>query len=330
MNVQKQLDILQTKVDELEEKNAKLQEEKFFLQVENSDLQTDKQKYQFIADFAHDWEFWLNPEGDFIYMSPSCKNITGHTAEEFMQDKNLIYNILYPQDEEQYRQFIYNTLNFINIGKSLEFRILTRTKQLKWCELNCKAVYNSDGKYLGHRGSIRDISRLMMALGQIKNLTDSKQWETKAKVKYKEDLESKDRELVSSLLIISQKNELIQYIHKNLKVILNTTPSHLQPKIKDILSAIEIDFNAQKSWDAFKLHFEKLYPGFFDRISQKFPTLTVKDKKLCAYLRLNLSTKEIAHLMNITPKSAEISRIRLRKKLNLSRETRLSDFISTI
>ena len=86
----------------------------------------------------------------------------------------------------------------------------------------------------------------------------------------------------------------------------------------------------ESNWQDFKLHFENVHTGFFTRINEKFSNLTPKDQKLCAYLRMNFNTKEIAQLMSITSGSAEISRIRLRKKLNLSKETNLVKFITGI
>jgi DNA-binding CsgD family transcriptional regulator len=72
---------------------------------------------------------------------------------------------------------------------------------------------------------------------------------------------------------------------------------------------------------------EKIHHGFFNRLQLKHPSITVKDKKLCAFLRLGLSSKEISGLQNITSKSVEIARIRLRKKLKLSDKTRLSNYL---
>jgi len=84
------------------------------------------------------------------------------------------------------------------------------------------------------------------------------------------------------------------------------------------------------NWEDFKYHFEKVHQGFFTRLNGKFPKLTVKDQRLCAYLLLGLSTKELAGLTNITPESAEIGRIRLRKKLGLNRTQNLNSFLQSI
>lgn len=84
------------------------------------------------------------------------------------------------------------------------------------------------------------------------------------------------------------------------------------------------------SWEDFKFHFEKVNQGFFTRLKGKFPILTQKDQRLCAYIILGLSTKDIAGLINITAESAEIGRIRLRKKLGLNRSDHLFEFLRQI
>jgi DNA-binding CsgD family transcriptional regulator len=83
-------------------------------------------------------------------------------------------------------------------------------------------------------------------------------------------------------------------------------------------------------WDTVVLQLENLYPGFFGRLQVKHPNLTTKEKKLSAYLRLGLSSKEIAGLQNVTVKSVEIARVRLRKKLKLTREVRLVPYFSQL
>ena len=84
------------------------------------------------------------------------------------------------------------------------------------------------------------------------------------------------------------------------------------------------------NWEDFKYHFEKVNHGFFSRLAEKYKDLTVKDQRMCAYLLLGLSTKEIAGLVNITAESAEIGRIRLRKKLGLTRNQNLTIYLQSL
>ena len=86
----------------------------------------------------------------------------------FLPIQTFFSKIVFPDDESKLRQYLHDSTSFMQIGQSLEFRLLTRTKQLRWCELISKAVFDKTGSYLGQRGSIRDITRLKTALGQIR------------------------------------------------------------------------------------------------------------------------------------------------------------------
>ncbi|HUS86765.1 MAG TPA: PAS domain-containing protein [Bacteroidales bacterium] len=311
----------------LKSKISALKETNELLKMELIDTQTLLEKYKLIADFAHDWEMWFDPDGHLKYVSPSFQNLSGYAAEELISQPGLLKQLIFPDDMDDYRTFIRDSINFVTIRQSLKFRILTRTKQIRWCEIKCRAVYNKRGKYLGQRASVNDITRLMQALGEIKSLTDGRDYEALVKQKYIRELESKDRELVSYLMSLSQKNETLQYIRRVIeKQLAECVPSDVA-KFTDIIQKIDGTLFSSESWNGFTLHFEKVHPGFFERLSIAFPGLTSKDKKLCAYLRLQLATKEIATLLNITPQSAEISRVRLRKKLGLTRAVNLVEYL---
>jgi len=319
------------RIKELERQLSELREKYFFLETENKTIREEKEKYQLISDYAQDLELWINPKGDLRWISPSCNDLTGYTVNEFFNDPKLFYKIIYPEDENQFRQYLHDSISFMQIGQSIEFRLLTRTKQLRWCEMNSKAVFDRMGSYLGQRGSIRDITRLKSALGQIREMSDNQVWEMKSKQKYRDVIAGKDRELVSSLIEIAQKNEMVLYLRKNLSVIRNTLPVPTQKKVTDMLLKIDEHQRRQVfNWEDFKFHFEKVHRGFFTRLKDKYPGLTQKDQRLCAYIHLGLSTKDIAGLINITPESAEIGRIRLRKKLELSRSNNLFSFLQDI
>ncbi|MEI7830866.1 MAG: PAS domain-containing protein [Prolixibacteraceae bacterium] len=319
------------RIEILESQVAKLGEQIFFLEAKLKSENEEREKYQMIADFAQDWELWIDPKANFVWISPSSNDLTGYTPDEFFKNPSLFYDLIFKEDDQKVRHCIHDSISFMQIGQSVEFRILTKTKQLRWCEMNSKAIFDRRGVYLGQRCSIRDITRLKSALGHIREITDSQKWEMKAKQKYRDEMAGKDRELVSSLILIAQKNEIVSYIRKNLSIIRTTLPVPIQQKVGVMIDKIEEHQRLQLfNWEDFKYHFEKVHQGFFARLKEKFPKLTVKDQRLCSYLHLGLSTKELAGLLNITSESAEIGRIRLRKKLGLTRDQNLNSFLSAI
>ncbi|MCK9641652.1 MAG: PAS domain-containing protein [Prolixibacteraceae bacterium] len=315
----------------LESQVSKLQEKNYFLENELKAVDAERTKYQMIADFAQDWEMWIDPKANFVWISPSSNDLTGYTPDEYFKNPGLFYELIYNEDEQKVRHCIHDSITFMQIGQSVEFRILTKTKQLRWCEMNSKAVFDKRGLYLGQRCSIRDITRLKSALGHIREITDTHTLEMKARQRYRDEMAGKDRELVSSLIMIAQKNELVSYIRKNLTVIRTTLPVPMQQKVTAMLEKIEVHQRLQLiNWEDFKYHFEKVHQGFFSRLKKRFPKLTIKDQRLCAYLHLGLSTKELAAILNITNESAEIGRIRLRKKLGLTRTQNLNTFFHEV
>ncbi len=321
---------LMSKIEELEKAGHKLQQDNMDLKSRLEETGQYLNRYKLLAEYAHDWEMWIKPDGNFEYVSPSCQNITGYAAGELINNPGLLDDIIYPADLEEFRKFLSDTLGFVDIRQSLNFRILTRTKQIRWCEINCRAVYNNRGKYLGQIASVNDVTRLMQALGEVKDLSDGKASDARIRDRYKREIEDKDRELVSQLLVMSNKNETLQYIKTNLTAYIKNCDEKDKPMFGKMVDHINSTLLSTDNWDNFMLHFEKIHPGFFNRLRAKFPSLTTKDLRLCSYLRLQLATKEIAGLMNITPQSAEISRVRLRKKLRLSRNDRLTEFIAGI
>ena len=139
-----------------------------------------------------------------------------------------------------------------------------------------------------------------------------------------QDMASKNRELAVSTMSLIKKNEFLSSLKDKLK------DSGESTKVKSVIKTIDKDISEEDNWKFFKKAFSNADKDFFKKVKAKHPDLTSNDLKLCAYLRLNLSSKEIAPLLNISVKSVEIKRYRLRKKMDLDRETNLTDYILSI
>lgn len=135
------------------------------------------------------------------------------------------------------------------------------------------------------------------------------------------DIESKTRELAISTMSLIKKNEFLNHIKKELLANVE------KQKIKSVLKIIDNNLNNTDDWNLFKEAFNSVDRGFMKKIKTIHSNLTPQDLRLCAYLRLNLSSKEIAPLLNISSKSVEVKRYRLRKKMNLPHETSLTNYI---
>jgi DNA-binding CsgD family transcriptional regulator len=101
----------------------------------------------------------------------------------------------------------------------------------------------------------------------------------------------------------------------------------MEREIHQIIKMLEQDARTDADWEQFSHHFDQVHSDFLKRLGEAHAHLSPNDYKLCAYLRLNLSSKEIAALMNISLRGVESSRYRLRKRLGLDTEENLTDYL---
>jgi ligand-binding sensor domain-containing protein/DNA-binding CsgD family transcriptional regulator len=141
------------------------------------------------------------------------------------------------------------------------------------------------------------------------------------------EMKFKNKELANATLHLIQKNKTLSYLKDDLSKLLRTLPSNEKQNVSNLLKKINKDLQNEKSWELFNSYFDEVHQDFITRLKGKYDNLTPKELRLCAYLRMNISTKEIAPLMNISFRGVEISRYRLRKKLKLDHDTNLTDYI---
>ncbi len=145
--------------------------------------------------------------------------------------------------------------------------------------------------------------------------------------KLKVELNSKNRELAKVAQVNLNKNRVVEKIRKKFMEI-NEASSQKLPKryYKEMISTI--DYYLSKGDDKiFEINFDKTHESFFDRLQEKHPNLTMHDLRICAFLKMNLSSKEIAALLGINSSSVDVNRSRLRKKMNLHRDNSLPDYL---
>ena len=145
-------------VKKLEMKMLDLKREMTNRQQAEDELRESEERFRTIADFTYDGEFWIGPDGHYIYVSPSCKRITGYGPEEFVNDPGLLEKIVHPDDHSTVVSHL-RASQINQMGLSIDFRIITRSGDERWISHNCQPVYDAGGTYLGRRASNRDISK---------------------------------------------------------------------------------------------------------------------------------------------------------------------------
>ena len=140
----------------------------------------------------------------------------------------------------------------------------------------------------------------------------------------------KEKELANSTMII-QKNEILQKLKNDLSKIKNSVhDDHQKNDLGTTIKRIGKEIDNEKQWQVFNTHVEQVHQELFKKLKKDYPDLTPRELSLCAYLRMNISSKEIATLMNISTRGVEISRYRIRKKLGLDRNANLTEFMLTL
>lgn len=147
-----------------------------------------------------------------------------------------------------------------------------------------------------------------------------------------ETLQKKNRhkteEIANSTMELVEKNKMLLTVKDKLKNIQSEKDIDTRNSIiRQMLKTIDRDLNNKEKWKIFEENFDEVHEDFLNRFKEKHPNITAKDMRLCAFLRMNLSSKEIAPLLSISIRSVEISRYRLRKKIELSHEINLTDYI---
>ncbi|MEA4935181.1 MAG: triple tyrosine motif-containing protein [Paludibacter sp.] len=146
--------------------------------------------------------------------------------------------------------------------------------------------------------------------------------------KLEADLTLKSKELAESTMSLINKNEMLVSLKEEVirqKAALGTQyPNKYADKL---IRMIDENISSEDDWIKFQANFDRIHENFFRHLHRDYPDLTSNDLRFCAYLRLNLSSKDIAHLMNITLKGVEVARYRIRKKINLPSHKSLTEFM---
>jgi tetratricopeptide (TPR) repeat protein len=259
-----------------------------------------------------------------------------HAYEYLKKAKVIEDSIVNKSNSVQYAQ-----LMSLIATESKEQEIELMKKEQEWALFRQKFTYTilGFGLFVGgiviyyQRRNIRDKKDL---LEKNKQISEAQQALLKVDLENKRlaerqlqyDLEFRHKELLTYTLNLVQKNTVMQNVREGINELLPSTDKDSKVKFTKLLKVIDYSLESEKDWDEFRMYFEKVHSSFFEKIKLQHPDLTQGDLKLCALISLNLSMKEMAELMGISPESVKMARHRLRKKLNLSTEENLTEFVA--
>ena len=182
-------------------------------------------------------------------------------------------------------------------------------------------------KFIEQQKKFEQEQKQMLYLHQLELDKNEKEIIKLRNEKLEVDIRHKNSELASTAMHLVQKSEMLNSIKSELtKLLKKLDVDKEQEETKRIFRLLTDEAKVDKDWDQFSGHFDNVHSDFLKLVKEKHPQLSATDLKLCAYLRMNLTTKEIAQLMNISVRGVEIARYRLRKKLELATEINLVSY----
>ncbi|MCD7977895.1 MAG: transcriptional regulator [Tannerellaceae bacterium] len=150
--------------------------------------------------------------------------------------------------------------------------------------------------------------------------------------KLEQALAFKNQELANLMIHLSRKNEILTFIkqdlHKVVKELQREDPIKAKRMLLTLSSGIDLNMQSEEVLKRFEEQFDLVHNNFIRKLTEKYPDLNISERKMCAYLKMNLTSKEIAPLLNLSLRGVETLRYRLRKKLGLGREDNLMDYLN--
>jgi len=152
---------------------------------------------------------------------------------------------------------------------------------------------------------------------------------TKEAENLRKDLELKNRELVCNVSNIYTKNMVINKVAKTLSKSTGNFKQSNMELVRDIINELKHNLD-ETGWKEFEYRFARVHESFYETLDKKFPELTPTERKICAMLKLNMSSKEIAAITMVRPESVDTARSRIRKKLGIDKDENLAEFLNRL
>ena len=279
----------------------------------------------YLKGFDKGWSEWTKktekdytnlPSGNYIFQIKVRNNLNTESAIS-----NYSFHILPPW---------YNTIG----AWFIYFLLACGTFYLLYKKQEQKIQKKQEKKLLEEREKYEEEQKNIAYLHQLALEKSEKELVQLKNEKLESEIEFKNSELASTAMNLVQKKEFLLKIKEELNKINQINKSGKETietsELKKILRSLTEDEKLNDEWEQFSIHFNKVHGDFLIILKEKFPDLKPHELKLCAYLRMNLSSKEIAHLMSISVRGVEISRYRLRKKLQIPTDVNLFQFLFEI
>ncbi len=247
-------------------------------------------------------------------------------------DSALYYNKIYIESNEAYQNE--NDLKRITqLKMQYEFDEILKKKEIdeikKQADYKRKELLYSGVLIVGLLSLIITVLLFLNQKAKTAKIILKKENLELEKEKLNQEIDYKKKELASNMMYLVEKNEFLTKIARQLVDLKPSSKKDNQSVIQGLINELKVNSN-DKVWDEFELRFKEVHSDFYDALSGAFPDLTPNEIKICAFLRLNMSTKEISSITHQSVKSINMARFRLRKKLDIDRDENLIAFLTQL
>lgn len=310
----------------MEETNSILNNLREQLFITKKVFEASEEKLKLLIKNSNDIYVLVNKKGEQFFISDAAESLTGYSVEELLGG---VEDVIYPDDLEIVRQHINRVLADKNIVDCIQYRHKHKEKGYVWFEAIAKN-YIDNPAIKAIVANIRDISERKRIEEALKESEAEKTKLMSMEIeRISLDLESKQKMITAASLKLIQNAEADAQIIKKLIEIEKNTTGDSKKKINNVIADYKRKSNNSNRKE-FDILFEKVDQSFYERLNTRFQSLTANERRICAFLKLNMSNKEIAQITFQSEEALKKARKRLRHKFGITRETNLIAFLQNI
>ena len=317
-------------------------------------LRDSEARFRTVADFAFNWETWTDNDGQFLYISPSCQRITGYSADEFLNDPDLMLKIIHPDDRERFLEHRQQVVT--DQVYNFDFRIAHRSGEERWINHICHSIWDTDGKSLGRRASNQDITKqknlekeLDAYNRQLEDLVKHRTVElqminerliqeiVKHKVISKSLLETR-KEVEEKAKNLEEMNTALNVLLKHREADREDLANNVMLSVKQLVAPYihqlkngSLNARSKMLVEMIEAGLKDITSPFTGKLSVAYIDLTPREIQVANLIKQGKHTKDIADFMGISSAAVNLHRNHLIAKLGLkNKKINLFSFLSSL
>jgi PAS domain S-box-containing protein len=289
-------------------------------------VEESEEKLRLLIKNSNDIIVMINEKGEQFFISNVASTLTGYPVDDLLGS---VTNMLLPDDSPHFMQHFEKVLKNKNSIETIQYRHKHKYKGYIWFE----AVLQNFLAHPSIKAIVANVRDITERKSIEKALKESEEEKTKLMHKEMErmnaEIESNQKSMTAATLKLIQNSERDTKAIAQLQEIEKDTNKEGRLKINSLISDYKrVSYNS--NWDEFEILFERVHRTFYENLHAQFPNLTANERKLCAFLKLNMSSKDIAQITFQSDDALKKARLRLRQKLCIDHEMNLTMFLQNV